>query len=116
MIVGSGHRDTSITESLSANIAAVAIADPGYQWADALPGGYPTATARIPECADAGGAPVGRTGTVDRQCARPGHRAHRRRRRLAARGVARHASADALRHRDRRRYRRDAGAAADRCC
>ena len=39
VIVGSGHRDGSITEVLSANIAAVATADPGYQWADALPAG-----------------------------------------------------------------------------
>jgi mycobactin polyketide synthetase MbtD len=39
VIVGSGHRDVSITEVLSANIAAVAIADPAYPWADALPAG-----------------------------------------------------------------------------
>jgi mycobactin polyketide synthetase MbtD len=39
VIVGSGHRDESITDALSANIAAVAIADPGYPWADAVPGG-----------------------------------------------------------------------------
>jgi mycobactin polyketide synthetase MbtD len=39
VIVGSGHRDGSITDVLSANIAAVATADPGYQWADALPAG-----------------------------------------------------------------------------
>jgi mycobactin polyketide synthetase MbtD len=39
VIVGSGHRDRLIAEELSANIAAVAIADPGYPWADALPGG-----------------------------------------------------------------------------
>ena len=37
VIVGSGHRDGPITDVLSANIAAVAIADPGYPWADALP-------------------------------------------------------------------------------
>jgi mycobactin polyketide synthetase MbtD len=39
VIVGSGHRDRPITDLLSANIAAVATADPGYQWADAIPGG-----------------------------------------------------------------------------
>ncbi len=39
VIVGSGQRDRSITDALSANIAAVATADPGYQWADALPAG-----------------------------------------------------------------------------
>jgi mycobactin polyketide synthetase MbtD len=39
VIVGSGHRDAPIADVLSANIAAVAIADPGYPWADALPGG-----------------------------------------------------------------------------
>ena len=39
VIVGSGHRDGSISDVLSANLAAVAIADPGYSWADALPAG-----------------------------------------------------------------------------
>jgi len=39
VIVGSGHRDGPIGDVLSANIAAVAIADPGYPWADALPSG-----------------------------------------------------------------------------
>jgi mycobactin polyketide synthetase MbtD len=39
VIVGSGHRDGSITDSLSASIAAVATADPGCQWANAIPGG-----------------------------------------------------------------------------
>ena len=39
VIVGSGHRDHVITDVLSANVAAVAIADPGYRWADTLPGG-----------------------------------------------------------------------------
>jgi len=39
VIVGSGHRDRSIVDELSGNIAAVAIADPGYPWADALPAG-----------------------------------------------------------------------------
>ena len=39
VIVGSGQRDRSITDALSANIAAVAICDPGYPWVDALPTG-----------------------------------------------------------------------------
>ncbi|MFZ0716953.1 mycobactin polyketide synthase MbtD [Mycobacterium sp.] len=39
VIVGSGHRDEPISDVLSANIAAAAIADPGYPWADALPAG-----------------------------------------------------------------------------
>jgi mycobactin polyketide synthetase MbtD len=39
VIVGSGHRDEPISDVLSANIAAVAIADPGYPWVDALPAG-----------------------------------------------------------------------------
>lgn len=38
VIVGSGHRDTSIADSLSASLAAVAITDPGTSWALALPG------------------------------------------------------------------------------
>lgn len=37
VIVGSGHRDRSITDSLSASIAGVAAADPGCQWASAIP-------------------------------------------------------------------------------
>ena len=39
VIVGSGHREGSITDLLSANIAAVATADPGCQWANTIPGG-----------------------------------------------------------------------------
>ncbi|WP_118915450.1 mycobactin polyketide synthase MbtD [Mycobacterium shigaense] len=39
LIVGSGHRDESITDSLSANIATVATAHPRCRWADAIPGG-----------------------------------------------------------------------------
>ena len=39
VIVGSGHRDGSITDSLSASIAAVATADPGCGWANAIPAG-----------------------------------------------------------------------------
>lgn len=37
VIVGSGHRDRSTTDSLSASIAAIAIADPGCRWAEAVP-------------------------------------------------------------------------------
>ncbi|OBK71432.1 mycobactin polyketide synthase MbtD [Mycobacterium sp. 1165178.9] len=37
VIVGSGHRDRPITDSLSASIAAIAIADPGRRWAEAVP-------------------------------------------------------------------------------
>lgn len=37
VIVGSGHRDRSITDSLSASITALAAADPGCRWADAIP-------------------------------------------------------------------------------
>lgn len=37
VIVGSGHRDRPITDSLSASIVAVAAADPGCRWADAVP-------------------------------------------------------------------------------
>ncbi|MGD1279511.1 mycobactin polyketide synthase MbtD [Mycobacterium seoulense] len=39
VVVGSGHRDGSIIDTLAANIAAVAVADPGCQWANTLPGG-----------------------------------------------------------------------------
>lgn len=35
LVVGSGRRDESIVDQLSASIAAVAVADPGYRWADA---------------------------------------------------------------------------------
>jgi mycobactin polyketide synthetase MbtD len=48
VIVGSGHRDGSITDVLSANIAAVATADPGYHWADALSGGVQPALRGFP--------------------------------------------------------------------
>jgi mycobactin polyketide synthetase MbtD len=37
VIVGSGHRNRSIIDSLSASIAAIATADPGCRWADAVP-------------------------------------------------------------------------------
>ncbi len=53
VIVGSGHRDESITGVLSASIATVATADPGYRWADTIPGniqpvlrGFPNAPMR----------------------------------------------------------------------
>ena len=53
VIVGSGHRDNAITETFSANVAAVATADPGYRWADTLPAdvrpplrGFPNAPMR----------------------------------------------------------------------
>jgi len=48
VIVGSGHRDKSITDSLSANIAAVATADPGCQWANALPTGIAPPLRKFP--------------------------------------------------------------------
>lgn len=37
VIVGSGHRDRSITDSLSASMTALATADPGCRWSDAVP-------------------------------------------------------------------------------
>jgi len=53
VIVSSGHRDEPITDVLSAGIAAVAAADPGCQWADAIPAdlqpplrGFPNAPMR----------------------------------------------------------------------
>jgi mycobactin polyketide synthetase MbtD len=53
VILGSGHRDGSISDVLSANIAAAALADPHYPWVDALPGqvrpalrGFPNAPMR----------------------------------------------------------------------
>ncbi len=53
VVVGSGHRDNAITEMFSANVAAVAAADPGYRWADTLPAdvrpplrGFPNAPMR----------------------------------------------------------------------
>ncbi|BBY25550.1 mycobactin polyketide synthase MbtD [Mycobacterium stomatepiae] len=48
VIVGSGHRDKSITDSLSANIAAVAAADPGSRWANAIPNGIQPPLPRFP--------------------------------------------------------------------
>ena len=82
VIVGSGHRDKPITDSLSASIAAVATADPGSPWVNAMPGGYPVAAAEIPERADAGRASMGDAGTADRYHGRSS--AYRRRRGLAA--------------------------------
>ncbi len=35
LIVGSGRRDEPFADQLAANIAAAAVADPGYRWADA---------------------------------------------------------------------------------
>lgn len=53
VIVGSGHREESIADVLSASIAAVASADPGYPWTDTLPAdeqpvlrGFPNAPMR----------------------------------------------------------------------
>jgi mycobactin polyketide synthetase MbtD len=53
VIVGSGHRDEPIADVLSGSITAVASADPGYLWADAMPGdeqpllrGFPNAPMR----------------------------------------------------------------------
>lgn len=53
VIVGSGHRDRSITDSLSAGIAAVATADPACNWGSAIPAagaaplrGFPNAPMR----------------------------------------------------------------------
>ncbi|SRX94675.1 Polyketide synthetase MbtD (polyketide synthase) [Mycobacterium tuberculosis H37Rv] [Mycobacterium shimoidei] len=40
LIVGSGHRDEPAVDELSSNIAAAAVANPGYRWADATTG-YP---------------------------------------------------------------------------
>ncbi|MGV0745743.1 mycobactin polyketide synthase MbtD [Mycolicibacterium sp. XJ870] len=36
VMVGSGRRDEPLTDRLSANIATVALADPGYRWGDLL--------------------------------------------------------------------------------
>ncbi|KUI01895.1 mycobactin polyketide synthase MbtD [Mycobacterium sp. IS-3022] len=36
LVVGSGHRDASPMEALSANISAVAVANSGYRWADVV--------------------------------------------------------------------------------
>ncbi|MFB1297032.1 mycobactin polyketide synthase MbtD [Mycobacterium sp. pW049] len=37
LLLGSGHRDRPITDTLAENIAAAAAADPTYRWADLLP-------------------------------------------------------------------------------
>lgn len=39
VVVGSGHREGAITDVLAKNIATVATADPGCQWANTIPGG-----------------------------------------------------------------------------
>jgi mycobactin polyketide synthetase MbtD len=53
MILGSVHRDGSVADALSANIAAAAIAQPGYAWIEAMPSqlapplrGFPNAPMR----------------------------------------------------------------------
>ncbi len=53
VVLGSGRRDGPLTDALSANVAAAAIADPGYGWADAMPAtlmpplrGFPNAPMR----------------------------------------------------------------------
>ncbi|MGW0160492.1 mycobactin polyketide synthase MbtD [Mycobacterium sp. NPDC003323] len=38
LVVGSGRRDEPLVDRLSANIAAVAVSDPAYRWADFLDG------------------------------------------------------------------------------
>ncbi|WP_096289152.1 mycobactin polyketide synthase MbtD [Mycobacterium ahvazicum] len=48
VVVGSGHRDKPIVEALSANIAAVATADPGSPWAKTIPGGIRPPLLRFP--------------------------------------------------------------------
>ncbi|OBA64254.1 polyketide synthase [Mycobacterium sp. 1100029.7] len=48
VIVGSGHRDRSIIDSLSASIAAIAAAHPAAPWADAIPGGLQPALRKFP--------------------------------------------------------------------
>ncbi|OBG60305.1 polyketide synthase [Mycobacterium sp. E3298] len=39
VVAGSGHREGAITDVLAKNIATVATADPGCQWANTMPGG-----------------------------------------------------------------------------
>lgn len=53
VVVGSGRRDASLVDQLSANITAAALADPGYRWADLSNGtdqaplrGFPNAPMR----------------------------------------------------------------------
>jgi mycobactin polyketide synthetase MbtD len=48
VIVGSGQRDRSITDSLCASIAAVAAADPGCKWANAMPAGMTPPLRKFP--------------------------------------------------------------------
>ena len=47
-VVGSGHREQAITDTLAANIATVATADPYCQWANAIPGGVRPPLRRFP--------------------------------------------------------------------
>jgi len=48
VIVGSGSREQPITDLLSANIAAVAAADPGCRWTNTIPGGVRPALRGFP--------------------------------------------------------------------
>lgn len=41
VLLGSGHRDRPVTDTLAENIAAAAAADPTYRWADLLTGDLP---------------------------------------------------------------------------
>lgn len=42
VLLGSGHRDDASTDTLAANIAAAAVADPAYPWADLVDPSAPT--------------------------------------------------------------------------
>ena len=57
--VGSGRRDEPLVDALSANIAAAAVADPGYRWADSRRRPA-TAAAGISRTRRCGDTPVGR--------------------------------------------------------
>ena len=113
VIVGSGHRETAITEAFSANLAAVATADPGYQWSQTLAAdvrpplrGFPNAPMRAVHLWVA---PEPSTKPVPASSYSIDHR----RRRLAARDVANLAQRNSLRHGHCRRHRGNAGPAAD---
>ena len=106
VILGSGHRDGSITDVLSANIAAAAVADPHYPWADALPGelrpplrGFPNAPMRAVHL---WAAPEPVTTAVRRHTRLPDHR----RRGLAARRRSDPRRGEPARYCDRRRHAR----------
>ena len=68
VIVGSGHREESIADVLSASIAAVASADPGYPWTDALPADDQPVLRGFPNAPMRADAPLGCTAASDRQC------------------------------------------------